>query len=415
MMTVRNRVNMRTVYFILSLLLISCSKDDASEVPGKFELQSISIGEKQDQSSFENVAPNASIVLTFTDAVDEATIQSNIILKLNDQAVAYDSKLQGKDKLSLTPTGGFKSFSSYKLVINPGVKSTSGVSLTNGKVYEIRTGMDDSDKFDRIPDEDLLTLVQKQTFKYFWNFGHAHSGMACERTTSGDVVTTGGTGFGVMAMLGRHGDDKPADAPGGECLQYAVVGLVKPPELQKGIDSGGKQAERRQIPRRSRFCGGQVLQYIYIHRSVVFKLRPVARRCRREAEGFDTHGSAGFQNRRIRQSQNSVQLFERQRKNGTARCSGYRKPRTMCSEKDRRRRRSGWDVRSCGVESEEVLLKLGKGEIVGAFPRLVGCMEFPPDGNQVVDSIGVAFGQTLLRTIDYDRGDETTLFRTVVE
>ncbi|MFR1084223.1 MAG: Ig-like domain-containing protein [Bacteroides cellulosilyticus] len=192
---------MRAVYFILSLLLISCSKDDASETPGKFELQSISIGEKQDQSSFENVAPSASIVLTFTDAVDEATIQSNIILKLNDQAVAYDSKLQGKEKLSLTPTGGFKSFSSYKLVINPGVKSTSGVSLTNGKVYEIRTGMDDSDKFDRIPDEDLLTLVQKQTFKYFWNFGHAHSGMACERTTSGDVVTTGGTGFGVMAML----------------------------------------------------------------------------------------------------------------------------------------------------------------------------------------------------------------------
>ena len=120
MMTVRNRVNMRAVYFILSLLLISCSKDDASETLGKFELQSISIGEKQDQSSFENVAPNASIVLTFTDAVDEATIQSNIILKLNDQAVAYDSKLQGKDKLSLTPIGGFKSFSSYKLVINPG-------------------------------------------------------------------------------------------------------------------------------------------------------------------------------------------------------------------------------------------------------------------------------------------------------
>ena len=119
MMTVRNRVNMRAVYFILSLLLIACSKDDASEAPGKFELQNISIGEKQDQSSFENVAPNASIVLTFTDAVDEATIQSNIILKLNDQAVAYDSKLQGKDKLSLTPTGGFKSFSSYKLVINP--------------------------------------------------------------------------------------------------------------------------------------------------------------------------------------------------------------------------------------------------------------------------------------------------------
>ena len=168
--------------------------------------------------------------------------------------------------------------------------------------------------------------------------------------------------------------------------------LVKPLELQKGIDSGGKQAERRQIPRRSRFCGGQVLQYIYIHRSVVLS----SARWHGAAEGrrrFRYTRVAGFQNRRIRQSQNSFNFFERQRKNGTARCSGYRKPRTMCSEKDRRRCRSGWDVRSCGVESEEVLLKLGKGEIVGAFPRLVGCMEFPPDGNQVVDSIGVASGR----------------------
>ena len=48
----------------------------------------------------------------------------------------------------------------------------------------IKTGMDDTDKFERIPDEDLLTLVQKQTFKYFWDFGHEYSGMARERTTS---------------------------------------------------------------------------------------------------------------------------------------------------------------------------------------------------------------------------------------
>ena len=197
----KNVVNMRVIYFMLCLLLAACSKDDAPETPGAFELKSISIGDKQDQSSFDNVAPDAGIVLTFTDAVDEASARANIALKQNDQAVACNFSLSGADKLSLTPTGGFKSFSSYKLVINPGVKSTSGVLLSNGKVYEIKTGMDDSDKFDRIPDEELLTLVQKQTFKYFWNFGHGHSGMARERTTSADVVTTGGTGFGVMAML----------------------------------------------------------------------------------------------------------------------------------------------------------------------------------------------------------------------
>ena len=47
----------------------------------------------------------------------------------------------------------------------------------------------------------MLTLVQQQTFKYFWEFGHPASGMARERNTSGDVVTTGGSGFGIMAMI----------------------------------------------------------------------------------------------------------------------------------------------------------------------------------------------------------------------
>jgi hypothetical protein len=55
-------------------------------------------------------------------------------------------------------------------------------------------------------DDSLLDLVQSQTFKYFWNFGHPKSGMARERSnnlfaTSNDVVTTGGSGFGVMAIL----------------------------------------------------------------------------------------------------------------------------------------------------------------------------------------------------------------------
>lgn len=46
----------------------------------------------------------------------------------------------------------------------------------------------------------MLDLIQKQTFKYFWDFAHPVSGMARERNSSGDVVTTGGTGFGIMAI-----------------------------------------------------------------------------------------------------------------------------------------------------------------------------------------------------------------------
>lgn len=58
----------------------------------------------------------------------------------------------------------------------------------------------------QLSDDQLLELVQKQTFRYFWDFGHPVSGMARERSNKtfdyGDeVVTTGGTGFGVMAII----------------------------------------------------------------------------------------------------------------------------------------------------------------------------------------------------------------------
>ena len=50
-------------------------------------------------------------------------------------------------------------------------------------------------------DEELLDMVQKYTFRYFYDFAHPVSGLARERNSSGDVVTTGGSGFGIMAIL----------------------------------------------------------------------------------------------------------------------------------------------------------------------------------------------------------------------
>ncbi len=47
----------------------------------------------------------------------------------------------------------------------------------------------------------LLDEIQRSTFRYFWDFGHPDSGMARERSTSGNTTTTGGTGFGVQAMV----------------------------------------------------------------------------------------------------------------------------------------------------------------------------------------------------------------------
>jgi hypothetical protein len=51
-------------------------------------------------------------------------------------------------------------------------------------------------------DAALLEAVQRQTFRYFWDFAHPVSGLARERSNGDpDVVTTGGSGFGFMAIV----------------------------------------------------------------------------------------------------------------------------------------------------------------------------------------------------------------------
>ncbi|WP_010664650.1 glucoamylase family protein [Marinilabilia salmonicolor] len=60
-----------------------------------------------------------------------------------------------------------------------------------------------------ISDDSLLTLVQYRTFQYFWEGAEPNSGLARERLHMDDIypqddkhiVTTGGSGFGLMAIL----------------------------------------------------------------------------------------------------------------------------------------------------------------------------------------------------------------------
>ena len=55
-------------------------------------------------------------------------------------------------------------------------------------------------------DRILMDSVQKQTIKYFWDFAHPTSGLARERSNvaydyGNEVVTTGGSGMGFMALV----------------------------------------------------------------------------------------------------------------------------------------------------------------------------------------------------------------------
>ncbi len=50
-------------------------------------------------------------------------------------------------------------------------------------------------------DSAMLTMLEKATFRYFWDYAHPVSGLTRERLGSGETVTFGGSGFGVMAIL----------------------------------------------------------------------------------------------------------------------------------------------------------------------------------------------------------------------
>lgn len=68
-----------------------------------------------------------------------------------------------------------------------------------------KTSQENSD----VSDDSLLTRVQYETFQYFWKNAEPVSGLGRERThmdgvypqNDRDVVTTGGSGFGLMAIL----------------------------------------------------------------------------------------------------------------------------------------------------------------------------------------------------------------------
>ncbi len=81
----------------------------------------------------------------------------------------------------------------------------SGLPTASGKSLAIVPPADSVS----ISDDSLFALVQHRTFQYFWDGAEPNSGMARERYHAdgvypqGDqhIVTTGGSGFGVMAIL----------------------------------------------------------------------------------------------------------------------------------------------------------------------------------------------------------------------
>lgn len=80
------------------------------------------------------------------------------------------------------------------------------VMCSHAQTKQMAPAFDATKRPKNLNDEQLLDIVQKQTIRYFWDFAHPVSGLARERSNvayeyGNEVTTTGGTGFGVMALI----------------------------------------------------------------------------------------------------------------------------------------------------------------------------------------------------------------------
>ena len=168
---------------------------------GELVLESMLINEEdvKSQDVVSNVPLNLDVVLNFSVAVNRNTFENAFSLSgenVPDISYAYSNNDQTIRLTSQTP---LEYLSKYAFKVSKNLTSADGASF-NGFSNDLFTVLDSTYKFPEISDEELLTLVQKQTFKYFWDFAHPVSGLSRERNTSGSTVASGASGFGLMTI-----------------------------------------------------------------------------------------------------------------------------------------------------------------------------------------------------------------------
>jgi hypothetical protein len=183
-----------------------CSKSStppSKPVPASFSFNSLKVnGAYSGGLTYIGVNITPVIKISFSAPLNTALVNTNITIKNNAcAAITYSTTYQNSDSTAVLSPSGLQPLTPYTLNLGAGLKSAAGGDLQSAVTVTLTTAIDSTNKFATITDDALLDLVQQQTLKYFYDFGHPVSGLARERNTSGDVVTTGGSGFGIMALV----------------------------------------------------------------------------------------------------------------------------------------------------------------------------------------------------------------------
>jgi hypothetical protein len=190
-------------WLLAFIVLVSCN-DDPAPNPGPpfISLIDLSVDQQPYRNTFAGVSRNPEIVITFSEPIDHESAESSITMGTVITNVPLSFQFSNGDStVTIEPDVDLNYSGNYKVGVSTGLQSTTGKKTDSPILVTLIVEYDPADKFPRITDDALLDLVQKQTLKYFTDFAHPASGMARERNTSGNTVTSGGTGFGIMGII----------------------------------------------------------------------------------------------------------------------------------------------------------------------------------------------------------------------
>lgn len=186
------------------LLATSCKKEDEPNPGPKYiSLTNVTLDGKSWSSSYTGVSVNPEFIISFSEPIDHGSAASAILFSAATSTISPTIQFaNGDSTLIVKPSTPLNFLKTYYLEISDQLMSVSKTKqLESTATIKLVTTFDPTDKFPQISDQALLDSVQKRTFKYFYDFAHPASGMARERNTSGDVVTSGGSGFGLMVLI----------------------------------------------------------------------------------------------------------------------------------------------------------------------------------------------------------------------
>lgn len=175
-----------------------------STIPDALTVTTLMLGETDITSSsrVKDVPLEGAVFkITFSDPVDPATITTDNVVISGPTAVTATLEVSEDQKtVTVSIDSKLGDLRKYSIILKAPIKGANG-EIFEQDFYQFYTSTDPTPDFPEISDAALLDLVQMQTFKYFWDFAEPASGMARERNSSGNLVTSGGSGFGLMAII----------------------------------------------------------------------------------------------------------------------------------------------------------------------------------------------------------------------